>query len=342
MATFKQCRRGAARTVLHILRSPEQPADVHAPGSPSRSAMSSRICRSAAGPMFVLVVSITRSTLMVVGRCAWATPNPVTSTSVSHPRLVVVHGTTTTACCRNSSTSSEVTTMAGRTNPGSPRAGVPKSHRTMSPARISNVARRRVEHGLVAGIEWGACELSPDDAATLSSDQLLDLCVEGEPLTVSEPAQSIPSLDGNLDGSCIWHTKEYTSPPETARQLVKQASSAWKTSPPTSSRPRHRPKHRAVERIGAPNLTAARSCRRPEDPRPPRRASPSTPGASRRSTPPPRRRRRALLHNARYLCTRKFQHFGGNLAAPLHYLCGLAFHGPSDVSETTATPSGRS
>ena len=175
--------------------------------------MSSRICRSAAGPMFVLVVSMTRSTLMVVGRCAWATPNPVTSTSVSHPRLVVVHGTTTTACCRNSSTSSEVTTMAGRTNPGSPRAGVPKSQRTMSPARISNVARRRIEHGLVAGIEWDACELSPDDAATLPSDQLLDLCVEGEPLTVSEPAQSIPSLDGDLDGSCIRHTKEYTSSP---------------------------------------------------------------------------------------------------------------------------------
>ena len=69
------------------------------------------------------------STLRVVGRCAWATPNPPMSTSLNHPRLTVVQGTTTIACCRNSSTSSEVTTIAGRTNPGSPRAGVPKSQR---------------------------------------------------------------------------------------------------------------------------------------------------------------------------------------------------------------------
>ncbi len=56
--------------------------------------MSSRICCSATDPMFVPVVSTTRSTLMVVGRCAWATPNPVTSTSLNHPRLLVVQGTT--------------------------------------------------------------------------------------------------------------------------------------------------------------------------------------------------------------------------------------------------------
>ena len=71
--------------------------------------------------------------------------------------------------------------MAGRTNPGSPRAGVPKSQRTMSPACIGDITRRRIEHCLDVSIERGACELSPDDATTFMSDQLLDLCVEGEP-----------------------------------------------------------------------------------------------------------------------------------------------------------------
>ena len=140
--------------------------------------MSSRICCSATDPMFVPVVSTTRSTLMVVGRCAWATPNPATSTSLNHPRLLVVQGTTAIACCRNSSTSSEVTTIAGRTNPGSPLAGVPKSQRTTSPARISYIACRRIEHGFVVSIEWGACELCPDDATTFPSDHLPKLRVE--------------------------------------------------------------------------------------------------------------------------------------------------------------------
>ena len=85
--------------------------------------------------------------------------------------------------------------MDGRTNPGSPRAGAPKSQRTTSPARISDIARRRIKPGLVVGIEWGACQLSPDDALTFPADQLLDLCVEGEPITVGELTQSIPSPD---------------------------------------------------------------------------------------------------------------------------------------------------
>ena len=143
--------------------------------------------------MLVPVASTTRSTLTVVSRCAWAAPNPVMSTSLNHPRLVVVQGTTAIACCRNSSTSSEVTTTAGRTNPGSPRAGVPKSQRTTSPARISDIARRRIEHGLVASIERAACELGPDDATTFPSHQSLDLCVEREPLTIGKLTQSIPS-----------------------------------------------------------------------------------------------------------------------------------------------------
>ncbi len=83
--------------------------------------------------------------------------------------------------------------MAGRRNPGSPRAGVPKSQRTTSPARISDIAHRRIEQSLVAGVEWGACELSPDDATTFPSDQFLDLCVEGEPLAIGEFTQGIPS-----------------------------------------------------------------------------------------------------------------------------------------------------
>ena len=82
--------------------------------------------------------------------------------------------------------------MAGRTNPGSPRDGVPKSQRTTSPARTSDIARRRIEHRLVVGIEWGACELSADDATTLASHQRRDLRVEGEPLTVGEFAESVP------------------------------------------------------------------------------------------------------------------------------------------------------
>ena len=85
--------------------------------------------------------------------------------------------------------------MAGRTNPGSPRAGVPKSQRTMSPARIGDIARGRIEHSPVSDVEWGACELSPDDATTFPSDQLLDLCVEGEPLTIGKFTQGIPSPD---------------------------------------------------------------------------------------------------------------------------------------------------
>lgn len=161
--------------------------------------------------MFVPVVSTTRPTLMVVGRCAWATPKPLMSTSLNHPRLLVVQGTTTTACCRNSSTSSEVTTMAGRTNPGSPRDGVPKSQRTTSPARIGDIARGRIEHRFIVSTEWGTCELSTDDATTLPSHQLCDLCVEGEPLTISEFAESVPSPDGDLDGSRFLHTLKYTS-----------------------------------------------------------------------------------------------------------------------------------
>ena len=173
--------------------------------------MSSLICWSATDPMFVPVVSTTRSMLMVVGRCAWATPNPVTSTSLSHPRLLVVQGMTTIACCRNSSTSSEVTTIAGRTNPGSPLAGVPKSQRTTSPARISDIACRRIEHSFVVRIEWGACELCPDDATTFLSDHLPKLRVVCQPLAIGEQTQGVPVLDRDLDGSRIRHTMEYTS-----------------------------------------------------------------------------------------------------------------------------------
>ena len=101
--------------------------------------------------------------------------------------------------------------MAGRTNPGSPRDGVPKSQRTTSPARISDIARRRIEHGFVGSIEWGACKLRTDDTTTLPSHQLCDLCVEGETLTISELAESVPSPDGHLDGSRFRHTPKYTN-----------------------------------------------------------------------------------------------------------------------------------
>ena len=161
--------------------------------------------------MFVPVVSMTRSTLMVVGKCAWATPNPVISISLNHPRLVVVHGTTTIACCGNSSNSSEVTTIAGRTKPGSPRAGVPKSQRTTSPARISDIARRRIEHSRVFSIERSARELSPEYTTTFPPDQLLELSVKGETLTIGELPQRITGPHRNLDGSRLTHTPEYTS-----------------------------------------------------------------------------------------------------------------------------------
>ena len=100
--------------------------------------------------------------------------------------------------------------MAGRTNPGSPRDGVPKSQRTTSPARIGDIARGRIEHRSVVSIEWGTCELSTDDATTLPLHQLRDLCVEGEPLAISEFAKSVPSPDGDLDSSRFQHTLEYT------------------------------------------------------------------------------------------------------------------------------------
>ena len=96
--------------------------------------------------------------------------------------------------------------MAGRTNPGSPRAGVPISQRTRSPARIGDIAHRRIKHGLGAGIERGAGKLSPNDATTLPSDQPLDLCVERESLTIGELTKSVPRLDGDLDGSRVRHT----------------------------------------------------------------------------------------------------------------------------------------
>ncbi|MCY4421565.1 MAG: hypothetical protein OXC06_00700 [Acidimicrobiaceae bacterium] len=85
--------------------------------------------------------------------------------------------------------------MAGRTNPGSPRAGVPKSQRTTSPARIGDIARGRIEHSMVSDVEWGVRELGPDDATTFPSDQLLDLCVEGEPLKIGEFTQGVPGPD---------------------------------------------------------------------------------------------------------------------------------------------------
>ena len=77
---------------------------------------------------------------------------------------------------------------AGRVNLGSHRCGVPKSQLTMSPARISHIARRCIEHGLVASVERSARELSPDDTAAFPSDELLNLSVECEPLAISELA----------------------------------------------------------------------------------------------------------------------------------------------------------
>lgn len=43
----------------------------------------------------------------------------------------------------------------------------PKIARTTSPARISHITHRRIEHGLGVSIERGAGELSADDATTL-------------------------------------------------------------------------------------------------------------------------------------------------------------------------------
>ena len=55
---------------VEVLDEPPLGAEAQSPGSPSRSAMSSRTCRSATDPTFVPVASTTRSTLTVVGRCA--------------------------------------------------------------------------------------------------------------------------------------------------------------------------------------------------------------------------------------------------------------------------------
>ena len=157
------------------------------------------------GPDILSVVSTTRSTADGRRQVRLGHTESGDVDLAQHPRLVVVQGTTTIACCRNSSTSSEVTTMAGRNDPGSPRAGVPKSQRTTSPARLGDIARRRIEHGLGASIERGTSELGTDDATTFPSDQLLDLCVEGEALTIGELAKGIPRLDGYLNGSRIRH-----------------------------------------------------------------------------------------------------------------------------------------
>jgi hypothetical protein len=80
----------------------------------------------------------------------------------------------------------------------------------MSPARISDVACRRVQDGDVVVIERRAGELRTDDATTFPSDQLLDLCVERETVAIRELPQRITGLDRDLDGSRFAHTIKYT------------------------------------------------------------------------------------------------------------------------------------
>ena len=64
-------------------------------------------------------------------------------------------------------------------------SGIPNSQRTKSPTHIGYVARRRIEHGLVTNLEWSACKLCTDDASALPADQLFELGIKSEPLTIS-------------------------------------------------------------------------------------------------------------------------------------------------------------
>ncbi len=172
--------------------------------------MSSRIWRRITGPTLTSVDPTIRSTLIDVGRCACTTPNWSRAISVSQPRRVVVHGTTTTAACRTSSTSFEVTTIAGRMKPGSPRAGVPKSMRTTSPARIGNIRSGSIQNEELIGLKGRRAELLADDPSPLFADQRVDLGVEGAPFSVGQLAQRVTSPNCHLDGSCIGHTQKYT------------------------------------------------------------------------------------------------------------------------------------
>jgi hypothetical protein len=56
----------------------------------------------------------------------------------------------------------------------------------MSPARISDVACRRIQYGEIVVVERSAGELSTDDATTFPSDQLVELRIERESVTICE------------------------------------------------------------------------------------------------------------------------------------------------------------
>ena len=96
--------------------------------------------------------------------------------------------------------------MAGRTSPGSPRAGVPKSTRSTSPARIGYIAGRGVEHRTIVKIERRARQLKSDDATALAPNEEIELSVEREAITLGQLPERVAGPSRDLDGSHFWHT----------------------------------------------------------------------------------------------------------------------------------------
>ena len=64
---------------------------------------------------------------------------------------------------------------------------------------------------MVVNFEGGARKLSPEDAASLPLDHLVELGAESPPFSIRKLTQGIPSPDRDLDGSRCSHTSQYTN-----------------------------------------------------------------------------------------------------------------------------------
>ena len=165
------------------------------PGQPmsSKSANTERSWANPTAPTLPYSPPTRRSTLTAVQRwhCAAesvASPGAVTTTSVGRARsTLLVTGTTWTVRGRCASTPFAVTITAGRSNPGSLPAGIPKSTRTMSPASIvGSGCDTKVEPCAITAGQLGGAELTAHAPLSLGSQETRDFFVQGHAVEVSE------------------------------------------------------------------------------------------------------------------------------------------------------------
>jgi hypothetical protein len=159
----------------------------------SRSANTERSWANPTAPTLPYPPPMRRSTLTAVQRwhCAaesMASPGAVTTTSVGRARsTLLVTGTMWTVRGRCASTPFAVTITAGRSNPGSLPAGIPKSTRTMSPASIvGSGCDTKVEPCAITAGQFGGAELSAHAPLSLGSQESRDFFVQGHAVEVSE------------------------------------------------------------------------------------------------------------------------------------------------------------